>query len=323
MSISMQSLIAMVDSWLAEGKQVLGPKLIKPDFVQYAWLSAGSELRLEGFLRPVNSIKEAVFPRHETLYRYRVEGKTVQLLEEDFKPVETLILGARPCDAAALPVLDPLFNWDYRDEFWNLRRKAVTVVTLACQSWDEQCFCTSVGLGPDAPRGSDVVLYGLENGHFAIRLITDKAAELFGRYADEDHPDAPSGPPVKFAPDAIKEFLAANFDTPFWQENTLPCLGCGVCAYYCPTCHCFDIIDEKNSRVRNWDACQFALFTLHASGHNPRKTQPERQRQRLQHKFRIYPEKFGEILCTGCGNCTRNCPVGLGVLNVLKAVRHG
>ena len=40
--------------------------------------------------------------------------------------------------------------------------------------------------------------------------------------------------------------------------------------------------------------------------------QAQRQRQRIYHKFHIYPEKFGAVLCTGCGNCTRNCPVGPG-----------
>ena len=101
------------------------------------------------------------------------------------------------------------------------------------------------------------------------------------------------------------------------------CVGCGSCAYTCPTCHCFDIVDESHGmggcRVRNWDSCQFAGFTLHASGHNPRRDQAARQRQRSTHKFVIYPEKFGDVLCTGCGNCYRNCPVNLGVLNVLRA----
>ena len=76
----------------------------------------------------------------------------------------------------------------------------------------------------------------------------------------------------------------------------------------------------EGARVRNWDSCQFPLFTAHASGHNPRSTQPQRQRQRIYHKFAIYPDKFGAILCTGCGNCARNCPVGLGVLRVLEAI---
>jgi ferredoxin len=40
----------------------------------------------------------------------------------------------------------------------------------------------------------------------------------------------------------------------------------------------------------------------------------------MLHKFAIYPEKFGETLCTGCGNCTRNCPEGIGVLSVAMEI---
>lgn len=323
MSISKQDLLRLAEDWLTQGKQLIGPKRVKDGLIQYARLDKASDLLLEGFLRPSNSIKEAVFPRHEVLYRYRVNGKRVELTDDDFTPVETLVLGARPCDAAALPILDPLFNWDYKDEFWNRRRQAATVVTVACQTHDEHCFCTSVGLAPDAARGADAVLYPLGNDHFAIRQVTAKGEALFGQRQDEDWPAPPPGPPVRFDSETVASFLAANFESPFWSAAALRCLGCGACAYNCPTCHCFDIIDEKSARVRNWDACQFGLFTLHASGHNPRNTQPERQRQRLQHKFRIYREKFGEILCTGCGNCTRNCPVDLGVWNVLEAMPHG
>ncbi len=29
-----------------------------------------------------------------------------------------------------------------------------------------------------------------------------------------------------------------------WEEQSLRCIGCGACAYVCPTCACFDIQDE-------------------------------------------------------------------------------
>ena len=123
--------------------------------------------------------------------------------------------------------------------------------------------------------------------------------------------------PAEFA-----SWLAKNFDHPLWKTISLRCHGCGACASICPTCHCFDIVDEHDSsnegvRRRNWDSCQTSKFTLHASGHNPRGSQNERFRQRIQHKFSIYPAKFGDILCTGCGRCARACPGGMDLPTIL------
>jgi len=90
----------------------------------------------------------------------------------------------------------------------------------------------------------------------------------------------------------------------------------------CPTCHCFDIVDEPEgldcgARRRNWDFCATCKFTLHASGHNPRGSQNERFRQRVLHKFSIYPKRFAEVLCTGCGRCVRACPAGMDLPEIL------
>jgi hypothetical protein len=54
--------------------------------------------------------------------------------------------------------------------------------------------------------------------------------------------------------------------------------------------------------MKNWDACQFGMFTVHGSGHNPRDTQPKRYRQRIAHKFKYYHDKFDEILCTAAAD---------------------
>lgn len=312
----------LVDGWIAQGKWAFGPVRIKPELVLYTRLPGSARLFLEGSPYPANSIKEFFFPRTEPLYTYRVVGNRIEL--EDCEPpaAEQLVIGARPCHAAALPILDPLFNWDYADEFYNRRRERTTVVALACNSHDEHCFCTSVGLHPGAERGADAMLYDLGDGEYEVRCFTSKGEALLAGATRESARawTPPPGPPRLF--DARR--FDPQFDNPAWSRAALSCLGCGACAATCPTCHCFDIVDEGNAaggvRVKNWDSCQHALFTLHASGHNPRPAQDQRQRQRLYHKFHMYPEKFGEILCTGCGNCGRNCPEGLGVLNVVMAL---
>jgi ferredoxin len=321
------ALRGLAAEWLGQGKVVAGPVQVKPGLVLYAPLTSADSLCVEGFVHPANSAKELVFPRHEKLCSYCAEGHRVHVTHDAAEIPAQILLGVRPCDAAALPILDHVFNWDYQDEAYNRRRQATTVITLACTSHDDSCFCTSVGLGPQAVRGSDAVLFDLGN-EYEVRCLTDKGRGLLAGKTQTSEKTAPTvaGPEAKFRPEIIQQFVDAHFASPFWQDETLACLGCGACAYNCPTCHCFDIVDEGNTRhgirVRNWDSCQFAQFTVHASGHNPRPDQGARQRQRVLHKFSIYPKKFGEILCTGCGNCTRNCPEGQGLLTLLTGIEH-
>ena len=322
-ALSRDSLRALVAGWIEAGRTVIGPVQKQAGHVMFVPVRSAADLWLESWSPTGNSIKESVFPRHERLYSYRIRKNDIELIDEPEPVGETIVIGAHPCQAASLPILDKVFNWDFADELYNRRRAALTVVSLACSAFDDECFCTSVGLGPAAEKGSDAMLHEAADG-FVVRTFTDKGRALFGEVSDSAPAAAAEGPPVRFDAKRVHDFAREEFDAPFWKEHALACVGCGVCAYVCPTCHCFDIVDERRGdegfRARNWDACQFPMFTLHASGHNPRHSQGDRQRQRIYHKFFLYREKFGEILCTGCGACARSCPAGLGVLPMVTEI---
>lgn len=326
-TITVEALHRLVAGWLGEGRAVIGPVNLSPKICRYRPLANPEEVVLGPFIRPRNSVKEFFFPQHEELFRYRTTGQTIQLEEASTDIPPFVVLAARPCDAAALPMLDHVFAEEDPDPTYIARRNAGVVVTLACAEHDRDCFCTVMHFGPDSEAGSDAMLVTRSDGAFEVRSFTEKGAALFAGQTESRE-----AMPLKIADkmvegytvEQIREFMENNFEHPVWETVSAPCLGCGACAYTCPTCHCFDIVDEGNAaggaRVRNWDSCQFCMFTAHASGHNPRSTQPNRQRQRLQHKFRMFPDKFGTSLCTGCGNCTHNCPVGLGVLTSLREI---
>jgi len=325
--ISREALREIAQDWLQQGGRVFGPVRMESDLVLYSPVTDPQLLLLDGWIRPANSIKAAVLPRHEKLYEYRLQGREVELIPVDSPKTPQLVLGARPCDAGALPILDHVFNWDYRDEPYNTRRQATTVVTIACQDHDNHCFCTSLGLGPDDPTGSDAMLVDLGDGTYEVRILTEKGRSVFHGKTQtaQGAGQVKPGPEKILDLKAIYRFLSGGFESPRWTSLALRCLGCASCAYHCPTCHCFDMVDTGGlyggAKVRNWDACQFGIFTAHASGHNPRSTQAQRQRQRIYHKFHIYKEKFNHWLCTGCGNCTRNCPVSLGIRPVLESIQ--
>jgi sulfhydrogenase subunit beta (sulfur reductase) len=113
------------------------------------------------------------------------------------------------------------------------------------------------------------------------------------------------------------------FNAPFWDDVAFACINCGTCTFLCPTCWCFDIQDEitkkRGDRIRNWDSCMFPLFTLHASGHNPRSEKVQRVRQRFMHKLKYYVDKYNDgVACVGCGRCVKYCPVNIDIRDVFK-----
>ncbi|MCD6302085.1 MAG: 4Fe-4S dicluster domain-containing protein, partial [Anaerolineae bacterium] len=79
-------------------------------------------------------------------------------------------------------------------------------------------------------------------------------------------------------------------------------------------------VANGGERVRTWDSCMYAGFTVHASGHNPRPDQAARWRQRVMHKFSYLPLNVDAYGCVGCGRCVVNCPVNLDIRRVLARV---
>lgn len=328
-SITTQNLHALIDSLLAAGTRVVGPTRVDR-MLLFAPLGRGEDLDLSEL--PRRSAKETFFPVCEDILRYeRHQGKTTVTDIDLGKLPETVLVGARPCDAAAPGILDAVFSWDYHDDFFLRRRHQTTVIGIACTSADDACFCCAVGLAPDARSGSDLFLTPLEGGGFGVDVLTGKGEALVTSHAALFTAPATAVPlplakpqPQRLDPGIVRQWLGENFESDFWHETAARCAGCGACAFLCPVCHCFDISDEgteeRGCRRRHWDACGFAKFTAHASGHNPRDVQPSRYRNRVMHKFLYYPDKFGQILCTGCGRCVRACPVGIDLVEILSGI---
>lgn len=328
-TISEDSFRALIDALLAEGKRVVGPRR-QGGVTLYAPLGASRDF-VTGE-QPRRSAKETLFPLCETILTYERDKEGTRIADIDpSRFPETVLVGARPCDAAAAPVLDAVFSWDYDDPFYLERRQRTTVIGLACTAADAACFCTAVGLAPDSAKGSDLFLTPLQEGGYRCETVSEKGAALLAAYAGllSEADSAEPLPTARTAVDGfdlqrIKAWLDEHFEDPLWAEIAARCAGCGACAFLCPVCHCFDIADEgaetHGARRKSWDACGFGKFTHHASGHNPRQVQPQRFRNRVMHKFKYYDDKFGRTLCTGCGRCIRYCPVGIDLVDVLEKI---
>lgn len=326
-TMTREALAGLFARWRGEGRRILAPRM-SGDKVDFAEVQSLEEVQLEQ-VQTVGSAKPAVFPRVEELFSFRTRDGKVELRERDLAALpETVVFGLRPCDAAGLAPLAAIFNWDSPDALFSARLARLTVIGVSCGRADEHCFCTSLGGGPGATAGSDILLTDLGGGSFLAEIVSEQgrlalgdAGAPAGKEALEDKQARLARVEKAFDLEQVKPALAALFtNEAFWAEQSLRCLGCGACAYVCPTCACFDIQDEGGRRLRCWDSCGFALFTLHTSGHNPRPLQSLRWRQRLLHKFSYMPERQGVLGCVGCGRCSRACPVDMSILEHLRVV---
>ena len=318
------SLEKLVVKLKEEGKQVLAP-VKKNDLVEFAEISTLQEMT-EDYIVTVQSAKAVAFPKVETLFDFQTTKENVIISEKDIKAVpETILLGTRPCDAAAFEALNAIFTWDHlNDNFFVERLKKTTIIGISCIKSDGRCFCTSVNGNPGATKGSDILLTKIENGNYLAEIITEKGQAIVAKYSDlfetaaeVDKTKYVADVPVKFDLKIILEKVPNAFENGLWVKQSLRCISCGACAYVCPTCACFDIQDINNGheghRKRSWDSCGFGLFTIHTSGHNPREVQSQRWRQRVMHKFAYMPERQQVVGCVGCGRCSRSCPADMNL----------
>lgn len=307
---------------------------VKTDtYTGFQQISSGTEAVLD-FSNTKIPPKGILFPQSEKLFTYSVAGEAVKV-EEIIDDAKSVVFGVRPCDAKSIALLDNVFDNDkYQDPYYLTRRANTVLVGIGCNEPASTCFCTSVGCSPFDTTGLDLLLVDTGDA-FVVEAVTDKGKALvatacFAAAGDADQAAAARAKETatvscKVNTDGLKEKLDVNFYDGIWDLIHEKCLGCGACTYSCPTCHCFDIVDDAEGtdgcRIRNWDSCMFPLFTLHGSGHNPRTSGKERYRNRVMHKFKYFVDNFDAVACVGCGRCINNCPVNLDIREVLADIR--
>jgi ferredoxin len=231
-------------------------------------------------------------------------------------------------------MLDHVFADEYADPYMTKRENTV-LVGLTCLDPGATCFCTSVGGGPSATEGTDILLTDLGDAYF-VEIVSEKgkklvdsvdvlapAAEKDEKKKKELEEKARTAIKRVMHTEGIQEKLDTLFESPLWRKIALKCLGCAACTYVCPTCHCFDMQDEiagnKGARIRVWDSCMYPEYTVHASGHNPRPERMNRVRNRVYHKFNYFPHNCDVIACVGCGRCIAVCPVNIDIIDVINS----
>ena len=305
--------------------------------VNYHVWGEEKEVSLET-LKTVKSPKNMFFPQSENMMKFKTEGKNIEIINVRDEKRPFVLFGVKPCDYKAIEVLDKVFLADPVDSYYQSRREATTIVTLACSKPEESCFCKVFGIDATAAYGDVTTWLDGENLYWQANtekgevltalvkeLLTDGgeaevAAQQEATKAIIDNLPFSNLDLSRFKPENLNEL----FDDPAWAEMSEACLGCGTCTFVCPTCQCFDIRDFKTHegviRYRCWDYCMYSDFTLMAHG-NSRTTQMQRFRQRFMHKLVYYPsQNDGLYSCVGCGRCVNKCPQRLNIVKVIKTL---
>jgi sulfhydrogenase subunit beta (sulfur reductase) len=313
--------------------RTFGPVKEKND-VEFKVLDSGQLPELI-FQNTRMSPKAIIYPQSQVMFTYsldetREDNRILKEVKKDETP--QAIIGIRPCDALAFQLVRRNFDSpEYQDVYWINAYESTTMVGLACNQPCATCFCTSSGTGPFSEKGLDVLV--VDNGDsLTAKSITPKGEALLKTAGWTDGATAENFDALKSkAESAISSSVATGnlrqkkimdiYEAPFWEAEAFSCINCGTCTFVCPTCWCFDIQDETSGksgiRMRNWDTCMFPLFTIHASGHNPREHKFERVRQRFMHKLKYYVDKYDDgIQCVGCGRCVRACPVNIDIRRI-------
>ena len=286
-------------------------------------------------LRTIVPFKKLLLkPRFSML---RSEAGSIPVASDDNDAGRQVFFGAHACDVHALKILDLLYLSDYPDPYYRRNREQLVVIGFGC--WpDERCFCESLNTS-SVNDGFDLFLTQLESSYQVVvgssvgddivranQHLFEPATHQDTRQYLERLRTREAAFTLELDVTDLPFVLELKREDPVWDELGRKCLCCGSCSIVCPTCSCFNVMDEVTAeggaaRLRSWDSCLFRDYAMVAGGHSFRADRGERVRNRYYHKQEAFVREFGMPSCVGCGRCIENCPTGINVVEVFQHVR--
>ncbi len=297
--------------------------------------------RLFAWANGPQALKPFLFAPRETLWRSQRDAQGKLHFEEVQPDVEPMaIIGARPCDIAALFIHDKHFlQQENADPYYRARREKLLVVAVNCSHPADTCFCASTGDGPQAHYGFDIALTELDDGflleahnqrgrELLEQLPSQNASEVHYQQAEQQHQQAVEQQQRHLPSRDLCSKLFDNLEHPQWQKIGERCLSCGNCTAVCPTCFCHSeselaSLEMNNSEhVREWDSC-FSPGHSYIHGITIRPDATSKYRQWMTHKLGSWHHQYGRSGCVGCGRCISWCPAAIDLTEEANAICGG
>ncbi len=299
----------------------------------------GKGQRTDDYINLTLPVKEMIFEQKESLFKWSKTGDEilVESLPHEHS-TDRILFGVRACDTYGVSYTDRFFLGEFPDPNYRSRRENTAIVAVNCLQAGPHCFCTSVGTGVFSTVGYDLALTPLDR-FYLVEVGTERGqalieeAKLFFSEADEGllkekdllREQVEERFPLKMDLTNLWDDMAKTFNADFWQDEANACIGCTGCTNVCPTCTCFNVVEENRDenngkRVRYWDSCQSDHFTRNAEYHNPRND-VSRVRYRIYDKLKYIEERFGHKGCSGCGRCTDVCPTYISIIDIIGKIQ--
>jgi sulfhydrogenase subunit beta (sulfur reductase) len=283
-------------------------------------------------LRTTLPFKKLLFPPKFSMFRFDPGNYT-----NDFSNLpKRMLFGLHPCDIKALLIMDEFFAKEFKDPYYYERRNRTMIIGLSCIP-DDKCFCNATQ-NETVTEGFDLfftdlgdfflIWVGSSLGDDLIRecpklVDTNVGHEDLKRFIQwQKHRSQQFKMDIDLT--GMPDIVELSHDSPVWEQEGKKCLSCGACTIVCPTCPCYNVLDEtemgkpQGERVRRWDSCMFREYSMVSGGHNFREARSERLKLRFVHKLQAFVGKFGKPACTGCGRCIGTCPVDIDIYTMVK-----
>jgi ferredoxin len=322
---------------LKQEYKVIGPVKENNHYV-FREIYSSADLYLDYSITMLSPGKMFIYKPKEDILKFCIESG-VSVEEVRYEVGKQVIVGIHPCDIHAILYLDRVFLSDFIDPYYKIRRENTILIALNCTKVLENCFCSSVGTGPHlkVQSGYDMVLTDLGDDYL-VELKSLRASQIFNISRKEVYFDVFKLKSEKEETllksfrksidiNGLDELFLKNLDHPVWiMTADEKCLSCSNCVMVCPTCFCYDIVDEVNmnlkeiKRFRQLDACQdFKFAEVH--GGNYRQRRASRLRQFVIHNLN-YTSQYGLIKTVGCGRCITWCPTKIDLTEMAKEIQR-
>ena len=330
--------ISNLISYLAKEQKVAAPINKGFDNFAFEYVTSGENVVFGKYIPTILPPKKYFIPQRETILEYDLSsGQNMEAVVEYDK---TTIFGVHTCDLAGIQALNMTLSERPRDLNYLIRKNKITIIGLECNEYcDKHASCALVD--NHLPNGGYDLFFTDIGDSFIVHINTKAGDEIVANSgvfekAEEKHIKALESVrenkrkifknEVPIEHKDIAPLFEKSFEAKTWEELDEKCIACGNCTAVCPTCYCFDVVDEMNldlktgRRYRQWDSCQTEPFASVAGGENFRKTRGMRQRHRYFRKFKYQYDKFSRYHCTGCGRCSRTCMTGILLKDTLNSL---